>query len=269
MTHNFIQGGDARIGYFFYGLAGNQDVFQVGQTFEHAPDALVNLGVDDRGLDAHERQSVLQLLGSPPGVHRCRDRAGAQRCVEAKGPFGIVAHDDRDAVALHDAEIRHQRLGQRPRGQMQGAEGDALVFVDDVGPVGELGGGRFKDERDGGRRVLVDLHRNAADHGVLQLDRGARPCERCIGRRNRHHGPVRTRAFGHGHFPPDCLVLASKPCLEGPLKRPGAKFGRDRRCSAKQIGRRPPLAGQVRSAAFGFVSQLERRRALLAEVAEA
>ena len=87
--------------------------------------------VGEQHLRAAVLESVFHLLGLPQSIHRHRDRAyGCGRC-EGKDPFRVVAHGDSDTVALHDAVLMYQEVGDPGSVAIGGGERQALVVKHD------------------------------------------------------------------------------------------------------------------------------------------
>ena len=93
------------------GITADVDLGERRTVHQMLVDALKPFGIDEGDLGTGIDQAVFRLRPRPPGVERRDDRADQFGGVEAHHPFGQVAHDDGDAVALLDAvggELRRE-----------------------------------------------------------------------------------------------------------------------------------------------------------------
>ena len=173
VRHGAARGDDLGPGGIAFGR-GRADGDQ-GHAFDHfrpLGDARHALRIDEGHLGLGVLEAVGHFLGGPPGVHPDDGDADGDAGPVDQHPLREVAHGNGDAVAALNAS------GQKPVGDaghplVRLGVGDALVLVDDVGPVGEGGGGE-PDRPHVRRRILVDLHGGPADLLDYEFKGGAR-----------------------------------------------------------------------------------------------
>ena len=144
------------------------------------------LGVEHGEPRAGIGEDEFELGASAPGVERHGDGAGEDRSEEGDRPFRQVAHPDRDAVALGDAE-RLQLMGENHRRPREGLESGALALVDEESPAGE-GAARDEDVAQRLRGVLPNPRLPAPDFRLGDLERRARRGEPGVRLGERHGG---------------------------------------------------------------------------------
>ena len=176
-------------------------MLQLGQFVQMVANTLIDLQVHHRQFHTGKGKAVFQLFRRPPGVHRGRNRAEAERSVEAQRPLRIVPHDDGHPVALLNAVFIPHLGSELAHGEVQRAKGDALILVNEIGAVSELLRRKFQDNRNVGRRILVDLHGHAANDGLFQLQWRSRPGQQGVGLSDRHCGPIRGKKVCRHGFP--------------------------------------------------------------------
>ena len=110
------------------GRAADIDSPQLGTVVQVLGQALIAFDIDHEDRGSGIEQAIFQLRAGPPCVQRRDDRAQGQAGIEGHGPFGQVAHDDGDPVALLNALGRQLRRedGDSP---IEGLETDALILV--------------------------------------------------------------------------------------------------------------------------------------------
>ena len=64
--------------------------------------------IDDHPFRARVGEAVRHLLLGPPGVHRHRDPTRCGHGHEGDNPLRVVAHGDRNALALADTGFLHE-----------------------------------------------------------------------------------------------------------------------------------------------------------------
>ena len=139
-------------------------------------DALHALAVEYRGARPGVLERVVQFVARPPRVQGHRDRADRLARPERQHPLGIIAHPDRDAIALMNAALDEQ-MRERTRAPLQLRVRPAFVVVDQKFAIGERRG-RLEYCAHRRRRVRVDRHRNADDRLLLDLEWSAGPSVR-------------------------------------------------------------------------------------------
>src|SRR6185437_5026004 len=145
------------------------------------------------------------------------DRADQFGGIERHDPFGQVAHDDSDAVALlHAVGLKPRRELERRAGE--GLVGAAVVLIDQefavaIHPPGE------EDFLVGRRAVLPHAGGNAADDDGLHLEAGARRGQRGGGVLDRHGGPVGGKSHSvacSARLRWDIIVIPAQRCKAPP-----------------------------------------------------
>ena len=173
------------------GKPGDVDLLEVRQFVQVRGDALQPLVVHEGDPGPGVGQAVLELGSRPPSIQRRDDRTGEDAGVEGHRPFGQVAHDHRDPVALADP-VRLELAGQGDGGAGKGLVGRAVVLVDQELPRPE-GPAVQEDVPQGRRRVLPGPLPDAPDDKLFHLEALARRRQARVRLGDRHDGP-----FGSG-----------------------------------------------------------------------
>ena len=136
-------------------------------------DAGETLCIKKKHLRRRVRQAIGHLFGGPPRVHADNGDANRHACPIDQHPFRIIAHGDRNAVTGLYA-LGHQPgcNGIRPGVGLR--IGQALVFINEVVPFGELQGGQ-PDFAHTWRRVLVGQYILTQHLGPDDFERAAGP----------------------------------------------------------------------------------------------
>ena len=178
------------------GGAGDDHPFQRGKVCVEFLQPDMALAVDDQHPRARIAQAVFQLGSRPPRIERHHDRADRHRREKGDGPFGQIAHRQRDPIALADAE-RHQMHGERGGGAVMRLVAHPLVLVYHEQPIG-MATARLQQIPHRRRRVLPDAGRYAADIDVLHLELRAGGGQQRLDLGQRHRRPGRRQ--GHDRF---------------------------------------------------------------------
>ena len=141
-------------------------------------------------------EAIGKLVGLPPGIHGHNDRTDHDGAHEGRDPFGIVAHGDRDAVALGDAMAGLQHGGDADGLRLHVGKGEALALVDDELLVG-VGGkeeGQIFAQRLGRileHRIVHSANVRSANRKLTTGRRDGRSCpvDRLVEFRQRHISP--------------------------------------------------------------------------------
>jgi hypothetical protein len=96
------------------------------------PEALF---VANEHFGARILQAVLEFRVLPPTVQGHRNGTDGRDADEGNAPLRVIAHANRDAITLFDAQGRHQLRGEGGSGVPHLAEGEALVVEDKEGFV--------------------------------------------------------------------------------------------------------------------------------------
>ena len=132
--------------------------------------------VGDQELRARVGEAVLELGALPPRVERHHDGAGGGGAPERDRPLRVVAHRDRDPVALDHTVAIAQDVGERRRGAQMTREREVLAFVHEERLIAvRAAGGENVPQR--ARRVLPDLDLDTADRLADDLEVAARAGE--------------------------------------------------------------------------------------------
>ncbi len=128
------------------------------------------VGVGDDDLRAGVVEGEHDLSGLPPRVHRNRHRSDGGDRGERGDPFRVVAHRDRDAIAVGDAELVDEGVTD-PTDQLQHLwHRPAFVLEhDEVVGARRCGGEQVTQVR---RRAGEHLGRRAEDVDFADLERG-------------------------------------------------------------------------------------------------
>ena len=185
---------EQRIGQFIH-LAADIDPLQRRAVGQVLGQALETLGVEERDLGCGIGEAVFQLRPGPPGVERGDDGAQGGGGVEGDRPFGQVAHDDGDPVALLDA-IGRQLMRQDRDRAVEGLEGDALVLMDQKHLLA-MRAASFEHGAKGRRGVLPRPRRHAANDHLLHFQRRPWRGQQGMGLGDGHGGPGRRGGGGH------------------------------------------------------------------------
>ena len=141
-------------------------------------------------------QPVLHLLGLPQRVEADGDRADRRHGHEAHDPLGVVAHRDRDAVALADPVAVDQQPPDAAGRRVGLLVAVALVVVDEERQVAAVLGEQRPQRR---RGVLEHPHLVAALHGpheLVRLPRRGQLRQRFLPCRHRSSLPAAPRPPG-------------------------------------------------------------------------
>ena len=101
-------------------------------------EAVEALRVGNEYLAARVPQAELQFAPRPPRVERDGHGADRHGGPERDAPFGVVAHRDRDTVALRHPAVPYEMLGQQGNAPEMLGIAQSLVLVHQPDPVGGL-----------------------------------------------------------------------------------------------------------------------------------
>ena len=113
------------------GAVDQEDVLQVGRLVERAGDPLEALLVGHEHLGARVLEAVLDLVGGPPPVEAHEDGPLRHRGPEGEAPLRVVLRQHGHPVALGQAELLAEGMGDAVGRLHEGAEPVGAVAVDD------------------------------------------------------------------------------------------------------------------------------------------
>ena len=168
-------------------VATDVDALEIRAVRQMLDDALEALGIRERDFGPGILQRIFELRAGPPCIERRGDRAGKQRAEEGRGPFGQIAHGDRDAVAFAHARL-DQRIGEGERRARERPIAQALLLIDQKNALAVRHAGQ-EHLAQGRRRMLPDPRPHAANELLLHLEARARGGEDRPGFGERHGRP--------------------------------------------------------------------------------
>ena len=161
-----------RIAERILGAAGDINAFerrQAGQVRRNAGEAFI---VAKQDLGSRISEAIFKFATCPPGVERRDDGADNAGGKEGHRPFGQVAHDDGDTIALRHA-IGNQLCRQPERGAREIFKGDAFIIENEEDFVTMRAPGE-KHIAQRRRGVFPSARRQATDDDGFHFERRAR-----------------------------------------------------------------------------------------------
>ena len=178
-------------------VATDVDALEIRAVRQVPDDALETLGIREHDSGPGILQRIFELRAGPPCIERRGDRAGEQRAEESRGPFGQIAHGDRDAVAFAHARL-DQRIGEGERRARERPIAQALLLIDQKNALA-VRHARQEHITQSRRRMLPDPRPRAANAHLLHLEARARRGEERARLGNGHGGPRLCLGSGSGH----------------------------------------------------------------------